>query len=393
MAETNDDNLTARVDYLVGIAERDEMELQTLQKCQQQSEESYEEFSAWKEAKDQAAELEKMQQVESFHDSFLEYQASAKERQLRKSAITAEQEDIRCEKLAWVEAERSMTTENKRQQITSLREASKARQKTKENENLNQSKEKESLREMREDKRAWVTAKENYKTEEISNERKDLIERARKKEVEKEKQRMKEKRKKEAEEKRKSEQAKFDMLRKQRSYNREEARKYLADRNAERVISVKLKLEEKRNEIKRKQVEREIARAEARAAKERKLKQIATDSRRLRTKNELTMKAKRDADLLKARQRREELQKSRDAAKMDQLSMEKHKNERKNMTQSHLHSLEQKIQETRKLLAAEKSKMVGKKYGVKRAAKISHATSPAGKPSYLFFGKSMWYFF
>jgi hypothetical protein len=52
------------------------------------------------------------------------------------------------------------------------------------------------------------------------------------------------------------------------------------------------------------------------------------------------------------------------------------------MTQSHLHSLEQKIQETRKLLAAEKSKMVGKKYGVKRAAKISHATSPAGKPSY-----------
>jgi hypothetical protein len=393
MAETNDDNLTARVDYLVGIAERDEMELQTLQKRQQQSEESYEEFSAWKEAKDQAAELEKMQQVESFHDSFLEYQASAKERQLRKSAITAEQEDIRCEKLAWVEAERSMTTENKRQQITSLREASKARQKTKENENLNQSKEKESLREMREDKRAWVTAKENYKTEEISNERKDLIERARKKEVEKEKQRMKEKRKKEAEEKRKSEQAKFDMLRKQRSYNREEARKYLADRNAERVISVKLKLEEKRNEIKRKQVEREIARAEARAAKERKLKQIATDSRRLRTKNELTMKAKRDADLLKARQRREELQKSRDAAKMDQLSMEKHKNERKNMTQSHLHSLEQKIQETRKLLAAEKSKMVGKKYGVKRAAKISHATSPAGKPSYLFFGKSMWYFF
>jgi hypothetical protein len=382
MAETNDDNLTARVDYLVGIAERDEMELQTLQKRQQQSEESYEEFSAWKEAKDQAAELEKMQQVESFHDSFLEYQASAKERQLRKSAITAEQEDIRCEKLAWVEAERSMTTENKRQQITSLREASKARQKTKENENLNQSKEKESLREMREDKRAWVTAKENYKTEEISNERKDLIERARKKEVEKEKQRMKEKRKKEAEEKRKSEQAKFDMLRKQRSYNREEARKYLADRNAERVISVKLKLEEKRNEIKRKQVEREIARAEARAAKERKLKQIATDSRRLRTKNELTMKAKRDADLLKARQRREELQKSRDAAKMDQLSMEKHKNERKNMTQSHLHSLEQKIQETRKLLAAEKSKMVGKKYGVKRAAKISHATSPAGKPSY-----------
>jgi hypothetical protein len=393
MAETNDDNLTARVDYLVGIAERDEMELQTLQKRQQQSEESYEEFSAWKEAKDQAAELEKMQQVESFHDSFLEYQASAKERQLRKSAITAEQEDIRCEKLAWVEAERSMTTENKRQQITSLREASKARQKTKENENLNQSKEKESLREMREDKRAWVTAKENYKTEEISNERKDLIERARKKEVEKEKQRMKEKRKKEAEEKRKSEQAKFDMLRKQRSYNREEARKYLADRNAERVISVKLKLEEKRNEIKRKQVEREIARAEARAAKERKLKQIATDSRRLRTKNELTMKAKRDADLLKARQRREELQKSRDAAKMDQLSMEKHKNERKNMTQSHLHSLEQKIQETRKLLAAEKSKMVGKKYGVKRAAKISHATSPAGKLSYLFFGKSMWYFF
>jgi hypothetical protein len=393
MAETNDDNLTARVDYLVGIAERDEMELQTLQKRQQQSEESYEEFSAWKEAKDQAAELEKMQQVESFHDSFLEYQASAKERQLRKSAITAEQEDIRCEKLAWVEAERSMTTENKRQQITSLREASKARQKTKENENLNQSKEKESLREMREDKRAWVTAKENYKTEEISNERKDLIERARKKEVEKEKQRMKEKRKKEAEEKRKSEQAKFDMLRKQRSYNREEARKYLAGRNAERVISVKLKLEEKRNEIKRKQVEREIARAEARAAKERKLKQIATDSRRLRTKNELTMKAKRDADLLKARQRREELQKSRDAAKMDQLSMEKHKNERKNMTQSHLHSLEQKIQETRKLLAAEKSKMVGKKYGVKRAAKISHATSPAGKPSYLFFGKSMWYFF
>jgi hypothetical protein len=382
MAETNDDNLTARVDYLVGIAERDEMELQTLQKRQQQSEESYEEFSAWKEAKDQAAELEKMQQVESFHDSFLEYQASAKERQLRKSAITAEQEDIRCEKLAWVEATRSMTTENKRQQITSLREASKARQKTKENENLNQSKEKESLREMREDKRAWVTAKENYKTEEISNERKDLIERARKKEVEKEKQRMKEKRKKEAEEKRKSEQAKFDMLRKQRSYNREEARKYLADRNAERVISVKLKLEEKRNEIKRKQVEREIARAEARAAKERKLKQIATDSRRLRTKNELTMKAKRDADLLKARQRREELQKSRDAAKMDQLSMEKHKNERKNMTQSHLHSLEQKIQETRKLLAAEKSKMVGKKYGVKRAAKISHATSPAGKPSY-----------
>lgn len=393
MAETNDDNLTARVDYLVGIAERDEMELQTLQKRQQQSEESYEEFSAWKEAKDQAAELEKMQQVESFHDSFLEYQASAKERQLRKSAITAEQEDIRCEKLAWVEAKRSMTTENKRQQITSLREASKARQKTKENENLNQSKEKESLREMREDKRAWVTAKENYKTEEISNERKDLIERARKKEVEKEKQRMKEKRKKEAEEKRKSEQAKFDMLRKQRSYNREEARKYLADRNAERVISVKLKLEEKRNEIKRKQVEREIARAEARAAKERKLKQIATDSRRLRTKNELTMKAKRDADLLKARQRREELQKSRDAAKMDQLSMEKHKNERKNMTQSHLHSLEQKIQETRKLLAAEKSKMVGKKYGVKRAAKISHATSPAGKLSYLFFGKSMWYFF
>jgi len=393
MAETNDDNLTARVDYLVGIAERDEMELQTLQKRQQQSEESYEEFSAWKEAKDQAAELEKMQQVESFHDSFLEYQASAKERQLRKSAITAEQEDIRCEKLAWVEAKRSMTTENKRQQITSLREASKARQKTKENENLNQSKEKESLREMREDKRAWVTAKENNKTEEISNERKDLIERARKKEVEKEKQRMKEKRKKEAEEKRKSEQAKFDMLRKQRSYNREEAQKYLADRNAERVISVKLKLEEKRNEIKRKQVEREIARAEARAAKERKLKQIATDSRRLRTKNELTMKAKRDADLLKARQRREELQKSRDAAKMDQLSMEKHKNERKNMTQSHLHSLEQKIQETRKLLAAEKSKMVGKKYGVKRAAKISHATSPAGKPSYLFFGKSMWYFF
>jgi hypothetical protein len=372
-------NLQARYDYLVGIAERDEKELNTLQQKQLDREVEQEQFAAWKEAKENATAEEKKALEASYNDAFLEGQALANARQQRKAALAAERNDTREQTMSWNAAKRSADRENNRQELIALKNTLKARQVTKENEHANQCKEKEQLRVHREERDAWVSAKETYQTQEANDVRKQLMEQAKLSKLNQDKTTQQERKKLEAQEQRKQAQAKYEMLQVSNSHNREETRKRLADRNAERAKRIRLKQEEKKEELKRKKEEREIARAEQKVINERKLKEIATKSRRLRTKNELTMKAKRDAALLETRRRRQELQKSREAAKMDQVSMQKHKNKAIQSTASRLQGMEAKIQATRKKVQAERLKMLSRKHGSKKAALVAQAQSPAGK--------------
>lgn len=307
-----EESLDARLNYLMGIAERDAEQLIALQSKAKIHAENVDEFNAWKDAKEKYTAEQKEMDIATLTDN-LQQLSFGEQHRIRQATLSAETEDIRLETLAWNEAKRSQDRETRRKEREHLRTALKERLLTNENEQLNQTQEKKATTQHRQERAAWATAKDRYKTKETNAERKRLVEVANLERSERGKNSTKKKKSKEANDKRNSQQAKYEMLQAQRSQQRAEGRKRLADQNVEREKRLRLIQMEKKKEIQRKKEEREITRAEARAAQEQKQKEIATKSRRLRQKNELTLQAKRDAALLVTRRRRESAQKSRDS--------------------------------------------------------------------------------
>ena len=307
-----EESLDARLNYLMGIAERDAEQLIALQSKAKIHAENVDEFNAWKDAKEKYTAEQKKMDIATLTDN-LQQLSFGEQHRIRQATLSAETEDIRLETLAWNEAKRSQDRETRRKEREHLRTALKERLLTNENEQLNQAQEKKATTQHRQERAAWAAAKDRYKTKETNAERKRLVEVANLERSERGKNSTKKKKSKEANDKRNSQQAKYEMLRAQRKRNAAEGRKRLADQNVEREKRLRLIQMEKKKEIQRKKEEREIKRAEARAAQEQKRKEIATKSRRLRQKNELTLQAKRDAALLVTRRRRESAQKSRDS--------------------------------------------------------------------------------
>ena len=173
--------LDARLEYLMGIAERDAEALSQLQQRQEEHALKSEEFQAWKDAKATSARQERVIVQETLQRQETTADKDQQTRKDRHDALAAENEDLRLEAIAWNEAKRKAEREEHRCERESLRAKIKSRALTNENEQQNHTKEKQQESERREERIAWVNAKESYKAKEASDQRKRLQELAKSK--------------------------------------------------------------------------------------------------------------------------------------------------------------------------------------------------------------------
>ena len=371
------DALEAKLSYIQGIADRDREELLALRRKRQEHADRAESFAALVEAKKiREVELAREGRDALLGASRMSIGRSKSSLDDARTSQAQEDADARAETLAWNEAKRAADREAQREERARLREeVEKSKEQAENDENMrNEQKLAASIK--REDTKEWNEAKMHAKRQAQRDERNRLVEIYHATNGEAAKQaraEAKAARQRKIQEVRDEKRAKYEMLKQERERSRREHSQRLKDQQAERAKSIRLRKEQQERERQRKADEREKKRQEINQKRKQQDDEKRRRIRRLQQRNELSMKANRNAHLLNKRAEQAQAARMREAARKDRLAMNAAKRKTSQAVRNHIGDALEAAAEARRALAAERQSLLAAKHGAKYASSASAA--------------------